>query len=176
MSTTARHLRGSVIRGGRVGSVNNLSQRIVLTSACQGELEQRPKSKKTGQPEEGKIVQTPQKEGQIDTYFVFGEKLKWRCAHQNWEWDLFSHKRSRDLFAPSLYAGVPPIDQLGVEKCRKGKHLWEVWALRPDDIFTLHKIIDDIKSQNAANLKILPLDNHAHVEVDNLVIKPVQPL
>lgn len=83
---------------------------------------------------------------------------------------------SRDLFAPSLYAGVPPIDQLGVEKCRKGKHLWEVWALRPDDIFTLHKIIDDIKSQNAANLKILPLDNHAHVEVDNLVIKPVQPL
>ena len=65
MSTTARHLRGSVIRGGRAGSVNNLSQRIVLTSAYQGELEQRPKSKKTGQPEERKIVQTPQKEGHI---------------------------------------------------------------------------------------------------------------
>ena len=80
MSTTARHLRGSVNRGGRVGSVNNLSQRIVLTSACQGELEQRPKSKKTGQPEERKIVQTPQKEGHIGTYFVLGEKLKWRCV------------------------------------------------------------------------------------------------
>ena len=84
--------------------------------------------------------------------FSLGEMLKWRCAFQNSEWDLFRYKMSQDLFeiSPSLCDGVSLLDQLGVEKCRKGKHLWEVWALRPD-IFTLLKIIDT-KSQNAANL------------------------